>query len=333
MKKKTRKTTAAKVETPEDKIEFEEKVETESSSDDSDDEDAGAEETKQEEAPVKRKTKANRLVEMAEKAEEEPSEPRGVVYLGHLPKGFYEPQMKTFFSQFGTVTRIRLSRSKKNAGSKGYAFIEFEEESVAEIVAQTMNKYLLFEKQLVCNIVPKEKQHPALFKQWRRGMKNWSNQRRRKAQGAHNDRPKVEVDGENIPEGTRRQTARKNAKEKKLKLLLDGLGVKFDVTAASNGVRERARKPKQADEKERPKLPGLSVNGAKSLQLEAEAKSPGLSAKSPRLGAEAKSPAVSAKSLALGAEDVVAASKKRKQEASEVKPEAKRAIAKKKPRR
>ena len=38
---------------------------------------------------------------------------RGVVYLGHIPPGFYEPQMKKFFGQFGRVTRLRLSRSKK----------------------------------------------------------------------------------------------------------------------------------------------------------------------------------------------------------------------------
>lgn len=38
---------------------------------------------------------------------------RGVVYLGHIPHGFYEEEMKKYFSQFGTVTRLKLSRSKK----------------------------------------------------------------------------------------------------------------------------------------------------------------------------------------------------------------------------
>ena len=40
-----------------------------------------------------------------------------VVYLGHIPHGFYEEQMKGFFSQFGTVTRLRLARNRK-AGPK-----------------------------------------------------------------------------------------------------------------------------------------------------------------------------------------------------------------------
>ena len=38
---------------------------------------------------------------------------RGVVYLGHIPHGFYEQEMHKYFSQFGRVTRLKLSRSKK----------------------------------------------------------------------------------------------------------------------------------------------------------------------------------------------------------------------------
>jgi nucleolar protein 15 len=250
-------------EVPEDKIPLNEKVEEEpeESSDDSDDGEEVADDTKKV-VPEKRKTKANRLAEMAEKAEEELSEPRGVVYLGHLPKGFYEPQMKTFFSQFGTVSRIRLSRSKKNAASKGYAFIEFEEESVAKIVAETMNKYLLFEKQLVCHLIPREKQHSAMFKQWKRGMKNWSNQRRDKARGSYNDRPKVDVDGEDVPQATLRQAARRNSKEKKLNSLLEGLGIQFNVAEASNGQRVKTKQKRKSAEQERPKLPPVLSMGS-----------------------------------------------------------------------
>ena len=37
----------------------------------------------------------------------------GVIYVGHIPHGFYEVEMRKFFSQFGRVTRVRLARSKK----------------------------------------------------------------------------------------------------------------------------------------------------------------------------------------------------------------------------
>jgi len=69
-------------------------------------------------------TQASRAQAKA-KAAGKPSE-RGVVYLGHIPYGFFEDQMKGFFSQFGTITRLRLARSKRTGNSKHYAFIEFE---------------------------------------------------------------------------------------------------------------------------------------------------------------------------------------------------------------
>jgi len=62
---------------------------------------------------------------LQEKGEDHESEGRGVIYLGHIPFGFFEEQMRGFFGQFGVVTRLRLARSKKTGGSKGYAYIEF----------------------------------------------------------------------------------------------------------------------------------------------------------------------------------------------------------------
>jgi hypothetical protein len=43
---------------------------------------------------------------------------RGVVYLGHIPFGFFEDQMKGFFAQFGDVSRLRLARNRKTGKSK-----------------------------------------------------------------------------------------------------------------------------------------------------------------------------------------------------------------------
>jgi hypothetical protein len=38
---------------------------------------------------------------------------KGVVYLSHIPEGFCEEEMNSYFSQFGRVTRLNLVRSKK----------------------------------------------------------------------------------------------------------------------------------------------------------------------------------------------------------------------------
>lgn len=72
-------------------------------------------------SPRMGKTKAAKA---AAAAESRP--PRSnVVYLGRIPHGFFEDQMRGYFSQFGELRRLRLSRSKKSARSRGYAFLEF----------------------------------------------------------------------------------------------------------------------------------------------------------------------------------------------------------------
>ncbi|XP_031307110.1 MKI67 FHA domain-interacting nucleolar phosphoprotein [Camelus dromedarius] len=90
----------------------------------------------------------------------------GVIYVGHLPPWLYETQIRAYFSQFGTVTRFRLSRSKKTGNSKGYGFLEFESEDVAKIAAETMNNYLFGERLLKCHVLPPEKVHEELFREW-----------------------------------------------------------------------------------------------------------------------------------------------------------------------
>uniref|UniRef100_UPI00358FAFE6 MKI67 FHA domain-interacting nucleolar phosphoprotein-like n=1 Tax=Myxine glutinosa TaxID=7769 RepID=UPI00358FAFE6 len=87
----------------------------------------------------------------------------GTIYLGHIPQGFFELEMRRFFSQFGRVTRLRLSRSKRTGRSKGYAFIEFEHEEVAKVVAETMNNYLFYERLLKCEFMQPERVHPSTF--------------------------------------------------------------------------------------------------------------------------------------------------------------------------
>jgi nucleolar protein 15 len=81
-----------------------------------------------------------------------------------VPRGFFEPQMKKYFSQFGRVKRLRLSRNKKTGASKHYAFVEFQSSEVADIVARTMDNYLLFGHILKCKFIPAEQVHPDLFK-------------------------------------------------------------------------------------------------------------------------------------------------------------------------
>jgi RNA recognition motif-containing protein len=77
-----------------------------------------------------------------------------VVYIGHLPHGFLEEQLNSYFSQYGEVLAVKVARSKKTSRSKGYAFIQFKYAEVAHIVSDTMNGYLLLGKVLVSHTLP-----------------------------------------------------------------------------------------------------------------------------------------------------------------------------------
>lgn len=97
-------------------------------------------------------------------AEEAANDLPGVVYIGRIPHGFYENEMKAYFSQFGNILKIRLSRNRRTGQSKHYAWIQFESRGVAEIVAKTMDNYLLFNHILKVKLVPDEQIPENLFK-------------------------------------------------------------------------------------------------------------------------------------------------------------------------
>jgi len=175
-------------------------------------------------APEK-KTKANRLA----KEPQEPREPRGVLYIGHVPNGFHEREWIIFFSQFGEVTRIRLARSKKTGNSKGYGWIEFEDLEVAKIVAEAMDKYWLGGRNLVVQLVPPDEVKKGLFRVPKVAKGNLEQRRRKKHNDLANERPMVEVDGELLPQWTTNQVKRKKEKVEKLKAALEVLSIRYTV--------------------------------------------------------------------------------------------------------
>jgi len=86
-----------------------------------------------------------------------------VVYLGRIPFGFFEDQMRSYFTQFGEVARLRVSRNKKTGKSKHYAFVEFVVPEVAAIVASTHDNMLMCDRAIKCSVVDADKVHPTMF--------------------------------------------------------------------------------------------------------------------------------------------------------------------------
>ncbi|OTA96706.1 hypothetical protein M434DRAFT_392643 [Hypoxylon sp. CO27-5] len=143
---------------------------------------------------------------------------RGVVYIGRLPHGFYEHEMRSYFSQFGKIERLRMSRNKKTGASKHFAFIEFASAPVAEIVAKTMDNYLLFGRVLKVKVVPKSQIHDDLWKGSNRRFKKvpWN-----KMAGNHLKKPLSES------AWTEKITKEEQKRSERAKKLLD-MGYQFE---------------------------------------------------------------------------------------------------------
>ncbi|KAH9815543.1 hypothetical protein DFH28DRAFT_266036 [Melampsora americana] len=142
----------------------------------------------------------------------------GVVYLGRIPHGFHEEEMKEYFNQFGEVRRVRLSRNRRTGKSKHYGFIEFKHIEVAQIVAETLHNYLLCGNMLQCQLLEKDEIHPRL---WvgsnRKFRKDW---KPRVAREKHNQ-PKSEEQQRAIAD---RLIERETLKRKRL----EQLGISYD---------------------------------------------------------------------------------------------------------
>ncbi|KAK9685800.1 RNA recognition motif [Popillia japonica] len=104
----------------------------------------------------------------------------GLIYIGHLPHGFYEEEMREYFKQFGVVTNVRVCRSKRTGKSKGYGFVQFLHPEVAQVAAETMDNYLFFNRRLVCKYIPPEKQQNSIFTKATWSIQNYPLKRSRK---------------------------------------------------------------------------------------------------------------------------------------------------------
>ncbi|KAL5363945.1 hypothetical protein BJX96DRAFT_127374 [Aspergillus floccosus] len=163
--------------------------------------------------------KLKRKILKKQKEHKTDSEQPGVVYVGRIPHGFYEHQMRAYFSQFGDITRLRLSRNRITGRSKHYAFIEFASTSVAKIVAATMDNYLMYGHILKCKYVPQEQLHPEIWKGANRRFKRtpWNRIEKKRL-----DKGKTR---EQWTERIEREQKRRLAKAEKLK----ALGYEFEM--------------------------------------------------------------------------------------------------------
>eukprot|EP00761_Pharyngomonas_kirbyi_P010813 gb/GECH01010836.1/.p1 GENE.gb/GECH01010836.1/~~gb/GECH01010836.1/.p1 ORF type:complete len:847 (+),score=255.12 gb/GECH01010836.1/:1-2541(+) len=68
---------------------------------------------------------------------------QGLIRVSNFPHGFFDDEMRGFFSQFGNIGNCIVARNPKTHQPLGYAYIEFLSPEIAEIAADAMHGYMM----------------------------------------------------------------------------------------------------------------------------------------------------------------------------------------------
>jgi nucleolar protein 15 len=110
------------------------------------------------------KLSSRKVVEKKKVQPTVPNSARGVVHISKLPHEFGESELRKFYGQFGTISKLRLSRSTRTARSRGYAYIRFQLPEVAKIAVEATHNYIIAGKPIMAEVIEPEAVHPELFK-------------------------------------------------------------------------------------------------------------------------------------------------------------------------
>lgn len=171
-----------------------------------------------------------------------------MVFIKNLPHGFFEEQLTKYFRQFGEVTRLRLARSKKTGGSKGYAFVEFEFPEVANYAADAMNNYLMFQKIVKAQSIPPEKQRYNYFKSKLRKVVNKAGKEIYISGDTIRVNKKVKQYNDNSDASYQKKTASAMKALKKANEKFAALGVEVDIALKPKVVSAKSTKGKIVEE-------------------------------------------------------------------------------------
>ncbi|HEU0297379.1 MAG TPA: RNA-binding protein [Anaerolineales bacterium] len=81
------------------------------------------------------------------------------IYVGNLNKSTTQDEIKTLFTQAGTVTSVEIAKDKSTGLSKGFAFVSMPVQADADKAISMFNDYSVAENKLKVNIAKPRVEH------------------------------------------------------------------------------------------------------------------------------------------------------------------------------
>jgi RNA recognition motif-containing protein len=83
------------------------------------------------------------------------------LYVGNMAKSTTEDELRTLFTQAGTVSLVEVIKDRDSGQSKGFAFVTMGEAAEAEKAISMFNAYSLAERELKVNIAKPRVERPS----------------------------------------------------------------------------------------------------------------------------------------------------------------------------
>lgn len=83
------------------------------------------------------------------------------LYVGNLPWSMTNDSLKEMFASYGEVVEAVIITDRMSGRSKGFGFVTFADEAVAEKAAAEMNGKTVEERQIVVNVARPREERPA----------------------------------------------------------------------------------------------------------------------------------------------------------------------------
>jgi len=71
------------------------------------------------------------------------------LYVGNIPYVVKEDELKEIFQEFGTVTSLKVISDKYTGRSKGFGFIEMENDEQEDLAVNELNRKEIHDRNLV----------------------------------------------------------------------------------------------------------------------------------------------------------------------------------------